>query len=151
MFVKARLRRQKWSVGVVMAKIAAVKWNTGSCPPILPASGNEQGLWHSLWKKRWGITGACVALSRAILDLSVPPEKRPAQQKVNGHHSLLKDPNVNSWTQLGGCNTDCVHQVQMHMYTHCTFTHSHTHVQWCGPRVFQSEEFSHHWKIGLTE
>lgn len=33
------------------AKTAAVKLNTGSCPPILPASGNEQGLWHALWKK----------------------------------------------------------------------------------------------------
>lgn len=37
---------------VGMAKIAAVKLNTGSCPSILPASGNEQGLWQALWKKR---------------------------------------------------------------------------------------------------
>lgn len=34
------------SVGI--AKAAAVKLNTGSYPPILPASGNELGL----WKKR---------------------------------------------------------------------------------------------------
>lgn len=38
---------------VGMAKTAAVKLNSGSWPPILPTSGNEQILWHALWKKRW--------------------------------------------------------------------------------------------------
>lgn len=41
-----------WGHCVAIAKTAAVKLNTGSYPPILPASGNEQGLWHALRKKR---------------------------------------------------------------------------------------------------
>lgn len=82
---------------VGMAKTAAATLNFGSRPPILPASGNEQGLWHVLWKNH-EITGACLILQPVIFicvtwwKLAYDPHNRRQHQLAGAISCTLRNP-----------------------------------------------------------
>lgn len=68
---------QKLGFGETVAgsKTAAVKLKPGSRPPF-PAAGNEQGLWHVLWKKTNKSQEPLCTFSLELLTSTKSPNKR---------------------------------------------------------------------------